>query len=381
MESKKAVRMALILSVIFLFLWGLCHYEPLIALLGKAISAVLPVLVGLALAFILNLPLRFFERLWIHHFGRQRRGLRRGLCLFFSLLTILGLIALLSALVIPQLLRSVAGLWERLPTYARKAEEWWQTLNAFFASHSFPFSLPALNFNAEQLPQTISAYLEEHGHRILGISMRLVHSTVSALLTTLLGLVIAVYVLAQKERLGGQLKKLLSALFSPKNANRTVTLARLIDSTFSRFITGQVTEAVIFGALCFVGMLLFRMPYALLISVTLGFTALIPVFGALIGTALGAFLILLDDPTKAFWFVLFVIVLQQIEGNLIYPKVVGTSVGLPGIWVLIAVTVGSSFGVVGMLLSVPTASIFYTLLKEFAEHQIKKKRELHGDLP
>ena len=211
--------------------------------------------------------------------------------------------------------------------------------------------------------------------------MRLVHSTVSALLTTLLGLVIAVYVLAQKERLGGQLKKLLSALFSPKNANRTVTLARLIDSTFSRFITGQVTEAVIFGALCFVGMLLFRMPYALLISVTLGFTALIPVFGALIGTVLGAFLILLDDPTKAFWFVLFVIVLQQIEGNLIYPKVVGTSVGLPGIWVLIAVTVGSSFGVVGMLFSVPTASIFYTLLKEFAEHQIKKKRELHGDLP
>ncbi len=375
MESKKAARVGLIFAAIFLFLVCLSNHEALAALLGKILKVTLPILLGLALAFILNLPLRFLERLWIRRFGKQRRGLRRGICLPLALLLMMGLISLVFVAIVPQLVRSLGGLVKKIPFYVEEINVWWEMLSNLLAARSFPFSLPKLNLTVDSLRLTVSAYLEEHGHRILNASMQIVQSAFVAVLDAIVALVISLYMLAQKEKLSGQIKKLLRGLFSEKNSARILNFGRLSEKTFANFITGQVIEAVIFGSLCFVGMLMFRMPYPLLISVIVGFTALIPIFGALIGTALGGFLILLDDPIKAIWFVIFIIVLQQIEGNLIYPKVVGNSVGLPGVWVLIAVTVGTSFGIVGMLFSVPVASVLYTLLKQFAEHRIERKRQ------
>ena len=168
--------------------------------------------------------------------------------------------------------------------------------------------------------------------------------------------------------------KVLRAVMKPEKLQKLLELLELSNRTFTNFITGQLTEAVIIGALCFVGMTIFGMPYAPAISVLVGFTALIPVFGAFIGTAVGAFLILLVKPIQALWFIVFIIVLQQFEGNLIYPKVVGKSVGLPGIWVLVAVTVGgSAMGVMGMLISVPVCSILYTVSRQAVNDRLKIK--------
>ena len=167
--------------------------------------------------------------------------------------------------------------------------------------------------------------------------------------------------------------------FLPKKSNvdRVVSFVQIVDRTFTNFITGQITEAVIIGSLCFIGMLIFRMPYAAVVSVLVGVTALIPVFGAFIGTAVGAFLILFDDPIKALWFIVFIVVLQQLEGNLIYPKVVGKSVGLPGIWVLVAVTIGGTVGgVAGIIISVPACAVIYCLLSQLVTVRLKKKEEL-----
>ena len=169
--------------------------------------------------------------------------------------------------------------------------------------------------------------------------------------------------------------KVLTAVMKPEKLDKLLNLLRLANKTFTNFITGQLTEAVIIGVLCFIGMTIFRMPYAPAISVLVGFTALIPVFGAFIGTAVGAFLILLVKPIQAVWFVIFIIVLQQFEGNLIYPKVVGKSVGLPGIWVLVAVTVGgNAMGVMGMLISVPLCSVLYAVSREAVNNKLKMKR-------
>ena len=200
-------------------------------------------------------------------------------------------------------------------------------------------------------------------------------SIVTAVMNFVIAFAFSIYILAQKETLKRQSMKVLTAVMKPEKLDKLLNLLRLANKTFTNFITGQLTEAVIIGVLCFIGMTIFRMPYAPAISVLVGFTALIPVFGAFIGTAVGAFLILLVKPIQAVWFVIFIIVLQQFEGNLIYPKVVGKSVGLPGIWVLVAVTVGgNAMGVMGMLISVPLCSVLYAVSREAVNNKLKMKR-------
>lgn len=370
MEQKKTLRTLLILAVVFLLLWSVANLTSLTYVFNTLSSIFMPILAGLALAFILNLPLRLFERLWIKRFGAKRRGLRRGVCLLFCLLLIGGIIALILLAVLPQIIRTLGSLLESLPDYIDKIQGWWSFLSDFLVRHSFPFALPPLELDSERIGNAIGAYLEQHGHKLVDASVGFLLSTLSTVLNILVSCVIAIYVLAQKERLGASCKKLLAALFSEPTAGRILNFARLSERVFAKFITGQGTEAIIIGALCFVGMLLFRMPYALLISVLVSVTALIPIFGAFIGTGIGAFLILMVNPAQALWFVVFIVILQQLEGNLIYPRVVGKSVGLPSVWVLIAVIVGSSFGIVGMLISVPLASIAYCLLRQFADARL-----------
>jgi len=205
--------------------------------------------------------------------------------------------------------------------------------------------------------------------------MNFTSSLFGGIVDLVLGFVFSMYVLSQKEKLGSNVKKVMNTFLPQKRVGQVTEIIAISDKAFSNFITGQLTEALIIGALCFIGMVAFNMPYALTISVLVGFTALIPVFGAFIGTAIGAFLILMVSPIKAVWFIVFIIVLQQIEGNFIYPKVVGKSVGLPGIWVLTAVTIGNGmFGLLGMIVAVPTFSVLYTLLKKVVDNKTKKQK-------
>ena len=205
-------------------------------------------------------------------------------------------------------------------------------------------------------------------------------SILGGLLTAVLAAVFSVYILLQKEKLGAQCKKLLYAFLPQERAGQALSIAALSSRTFASFLSGQCLEAVILGCLFFIAMSVLRFPYALMISVLVGFTALIPLFGAFIGCAVGAFMILIIDPMRALWFVILFLVLQQIEGNLIYPKVVGGSVGLPSIWVLVAVTIGgSTMGIAGMLLFIPLCSVLYALLRRTVYERLQKKEVPPGE--
>ncbi len=371
MNRKNYIRLFVILAAVFVVLWGICNLSSLWVVFKTVFSIFIPIAAGGAVAFIMNIPLRFFERLWIKWFSPRGRILRRTVCLVLTLALFAGAIALILGIILPQTWKTVEGIAGNIPLYIEKAKGWYEALGGFLSR--FSVTLPPLNLNVDSIMAKVGALVAENGNHILGTSVSIATTAFSVVFDTVVSIVISIYILAQKERLSVQAKKILYSLFSEKNTERVLALARLTEKTFSGFVAGQLTEAFIIAVLCFIGMTVFRMPYAALISVTVGVTALIPIFGAFIGTGIGAFLILFESPLKALMFVVFIIVLQQLEGNIIYPRVVGSQVGLPGLWVLIAVTVGAEFGIVGMLISVPLASLLYAVTRQIVNAKIKEK--------
>ncbi|MBQ9086641.1 MAG: AI-2E family transporter [Clostridia bacterium] len=367
MNQKKFLPVFLALAILFVVLFLLCNITSIFDVFQVILSALLPVIVGLCIAFVLNLLLRPLEHLWNRIFRMKFRRARRPICLILTLLIVFLCIYALLVAIIPQLVRTVMELIKEIPSYVTTIQGWYASLSENMAQKGV--SLPALEVDTAQVTAFVAQFLEQNGGDILNLTISLAGSLFSFVFDTVLAVVLAIYILAQKRSLGARVKKLMHAIFSDRHADQITRLAYTSERIFAKFISGQLTEALIIGSLCFLGMLIFRMPYPLLISVLVGVTALIPIFGAFIGTGIGAFLILLKDPMQAVWFVIFILILQQIEGNLIYPKVVGKSVGLPGVWVLIAVTVGSSFGIVGMLISVPVCSLVYSLLREFVNRR------------
>ena len=333
-------------------------------------------LIGLCFAFVINVLMRPIERLWCHLWcGRKSAPadkIRRPISLILSTLLITGAIFILFFMVVPELRRTASLIIDQFPQYLVRLEGWWVELSAFF--REFAIVLPEPKLTLGELQESVGKLITGIGQSFVGKTVALTTSIFSGVFNVFFGLVFAFYVLLQKETLSRQAKKLLYAYLPVSKAEQVLDFAEQTRRIFANFVTGQLTEAVIIGSLCFLGMTIFRMPYAPMISMLVGFTALIPVFGAFIGTAIGAFLILMVAPIKAFWFIIFIIVLQQLEGNFIYPKVVGKSVGLPGIWVLAAVTIGgSSFGVLGMLLSVPVCSVLYCTLSRSVNHRLNNK--------
>lgn len=346
------------------------------SVIGSAISLLSPFIIGFCMAYVVNLLLRPLERFWIwiwHKCKRQKfvSKIKRPLCLTLSFLIVLGVIFAIVFMIIPALKETVVSFANKVPEYAKTVEGWYYTVVEFLENYNF--SLPEISLDTSKITDIAKNVISNYGDSVLNTTVNVTTSIVSAVVNIVLGVVFAIYLLAQKENLGRQVKKTVYAVLGVGHAEKIVNFADLTNSVFTKFVTGQLTEACIIGALCFIGMAIFKMPYAGIISVLVGFTALVPIFGAFIGTAIGAFLILLESPIKAFWFIVFIIVLQQLEGNLIYPRVVGKSVGLPGIWVLTAVTIGGGlFGVLGMLFSVPICSVMYVLFRAFVN---KKNQE------
>lgn len=361
--SKKTVkRILLIITFTVLLIWGLYNHKLLLKYLGELYSLISPFVIGLCIAYIVNVLLRPVEKMWMKLLSRCKgkwvEKLKRPICLLLSILLVIGIILAVVLIILPELSDSVSSLVSMVPSYTAEIESWWDALSEFLNKYSI--ELPEFNFNTDKLVQL----LKDGGTAVFNTTISATASIVTAVINFVLALAFSIYVLAQKETLKRQSKKVLAKLMKPERMQKLLDLLGLVNRTFTNFITGQLTEAVIIGVLCFIGMAIFRMPYAPAISVLVGFTALIPVFGAFIGTAIGAFLILLVKPIQALWFIIFIIVLQQFEGNLIYPKVVGKSVGLPGIWVLVAVTIGgNAMGVIGMLISVPLCSVLYVLAR------------------
>ena len=368
LNKKTTQRIMLLIAFAVLLFWGLYNISAIGNVLSGLLSLLAPLLIGVCIAFVLNLMMAGLERLWDRALSkwssRWNAKLKRPVCLTLTMVLFLGIIFAIFFILIPRLEEAGAAMVANIPTYVAQIQAWWASLSDFAAQHGV--TLPELSLNAENVRDTITGFLQERGDSVVNATLNITTSIVGALVNFLLALVFSLYLLAQKETLIAQSKRLLRRALPRKAADKLLELLSLTNNAFSSFVTGQVTEAVILGTLCCLGMLILRLPYALPVSVIIAALSLIPIFGAWIGAATGAFLIVFQSPIKALTFLIFLLILQQVEGNLIYPKVVGKSVGLPGLWVLAAVTIGGgAFGVLGMLLGVPVCSVIYTLLQTY----------------
>lgn len=358
--------------------WGLQNLTLLGGALRAMVSLIAPFLLGCAVAFILNVPMRAVER----RMGNDKRTakLRRPVAFVITLGLVLGVLALASLVIVPSLGDAVSSVSQQAQTFFTRLPEMLSTLETRLpeletALQTLDIQWTTLSAKALELLRDLGEQLVNTGvGGVLG-GMSFVGSVVSGVSTFFIGLVFAVYLLLQKEKLGHQIRQILYALLPERAADRILSVADLANRTFSNFLSGQCLEAVILGSLFIVTMPIFKMPYAVLVGVTVALTALIPIVGAFIGCAVGALLILLVNPVQALLFIVLFLVIQQIEGNLIYPHVVGSSVGLPSIWVLVAVIMGGKLmGVLGMLVFIPLCSVLYALFRQFVKDQLAERK-------
>lgn len=342
---------------------ALMKFDMLCEAVVFLIGIIKPFILGGMIAFVINIPMRFFET---RLFKRIRIKGKRALSLVLAFLAVILVITLVAVTVIPQLAATIRELTNKIPVFWNDIIK--QLEVVFAANPTLLESLShieTLEIDWKNIFNTVWGFLQNGMGNMLTSTFSVASSIVSSTVSFFIALVFSVYVLVQKEKLGSQFKRTLKAYASPRIYENTLKVCSLLNQNFSNFITGQCTEAVILGLMFIVSMTVFRFDYAVMIGVLIAFTALIPIVGAFIGCFIGAFLMMVDDPVKAFWFVVLFIVLQQIEGNLIYPHVVGNSVGLPSIWVLAAVTIGGSLmGIFGMLIFIPLLSTAYMLLRE-----------------
>lgn len=371
MKDKTRKDIIIIISYIALVIFALVNFSKILAFLGKVISIFSPFLLGIILAFVLNVLNNFIEK---KIFGKIKPSkiwnkIKRPLCITLSLILVFLTIFFVMNLLIPQLKNSASLFTDTLPAYK---EDIIGILNKFDVDES---TVNKVGEYLDNFGKVITDYIKGNSKDVITVTTEVATSVVNIISKGIITLVFAIYMIAQKETLSRQINKAMKAYLKPKTINKINTVGTLANKTFSNFVTGQCLEALIFGSLVFVGMLIFRFPYASTIGVLLGFTALIPIFGAFIGTAIGFILIMMVSPVKAILFVVFIIVLQQIEGNLIYPRVVGKSIGLPGMWVLLSVTVGGSIGgILGMLIATPLCSLLYALFTKMVNDRLKSNK-------
>ena len=377
--------MLLIACGVTLVWWLVNHFDLLLNILDTILGILSPILIGLILAFVLNLLLSPLERLWDKLFLKENsrpivKKLRRPICLLLSFLIVLGIIFAVCFVVIPKLGSTVVDMVNTISAYVKTLDVRYDDLRATLEQYAI--TLPEIDLGKNDLLTKITDLLAKGGSALLNTTISVTTSVLSAVVNLLMGVVFSVYILAQKETLGRQLKRLLYAVFPEKRVTPFLAFLSRVSRTFSQFVTGQTIEAVILGTLVLLGMLILRLPFAPVIAVLVGVTALIPILGSWIGAIVGALLILPSSFMQAIWFVVFLIVLQQIEGNLIYPHVVGKSVGLPGIWVFFAVIVGSGLGgIVGMLLGVPVCAVIYDEVRRAMRKRESAKADVQDDTP
>ena len=356
-DTKSLIKIAVVIFALYLAIhyWGNAA-NTLKTLLGAA----LPLIIGAVLSYPLNILMSFYEK---HLFPKSEKAAlvksRRGIALTLALLTLIGILALIIALVVPQLTSCVKLLVAEVPAFFSMVVE---KLSEFeFVPEDIIATLSKIDWKS-RITDIIKTVYSGLGS-VMDVVVTTVSSVVSGVTTAFLAIIFAVYLLLGKDKLGSQVKRVMHHFIPQKITEKIDYVCKIADGVFHKFIVAQCTEALILGGLCTIGMLILRLPYAAMIGAVTVVTAFIPVIGALLGGAVGAFLILMESPVKALIFLVFIVLLQRIEGTFIYPKVVGSSLGLPSIWVLAAVTLGGGiFGVAGMLLSVPIASTAYILL-------------------
>ena len=371
---RKIKEIILFTAVIIVCLW---KYETVLDILFFVLNILTPFILGGAIAFVLNVPMNFVQR---HLFDEERikkskvlQKMARPVSMILVLIAVFGIVAIVMFILIPQLGETFANLGRSIQAFIPQLQEWAARL--FNDNKEIMDTVNNLEFDWNKIMDTGINFFKSGAGSVVDSTITAAKSIVSGLTTFFIAFVFAIYILLQKEKLGVQAKKVLFAFVRRGRAEATVEVLSLTYNTFSSFLTGQCVEAVILGSMFAVSMTILKLPYALLVGVLIAFTALIPIFGAFVGCGVGAFLIFMVDPMKALIFVVLFLVLQQIEGNLIYPHVVGNSVGLPSIWVLAAVSIGGSLmGVVGMLIFIPIVSVVYALFREIVYLKLKKNQ-------
>lgn len=372
-ENMRKIKELIVFTLVILI--GLWKYNLIVDFLGFILNIIFPFLLGGAIAFILNVPMSFLEDKIFGNAkeeGKPLQKLARPCSLTLTILCVIGIIVLVMFVVIPQLGSTFVGLGKTIQDFTPGAMAWMEEM--FHNNKEVMALLESLNVDWDKILDGVAAFFKNGAGSVLDTTMSAAKSIISSVTTFFIAFVFSCYILLQKEKLRVQLQKIFYAYLPKRIVEKILDICSLTYRTFSSFLTGQCVEALILGLMFFVTMGILRLPYALLVGVLIAFTALIPIFGAFIGCIVGAFLILMVNPVQAFTFVVMFLVLQQIEGNLIYPKVVGNSVGLPSIWVLAAVSIGGSLmGVVGMLVFIPLVSVVYILFRGDVYKRLEKR--------
>ena len=356
-----------------LFAWLVLDTARATTMFSTVWNLISPFVVGAGIAFVFNVPMRAIERQLA---DIRRAGFRRLLSIVLTILCLVLIIMFVFELLIPQIRLTVASLSHTIPVFieglAAKLMVMMQDHPELRAWLQEALKLESLDWNTI-LTETLG-FLSNQMSTVMGGAVSVIGSVTGAIINMVVSIAFAIYCLSRKEILSRQGRRLLYSFLSENHADQVIRVLRLTNSTFSNFISGQCLEACILGCLFAVAMAIFKMPYISLVSVVIGVTALIPVVGAFVGCILGAFFILVHSALQALTFVIMFLVIQQLENNLIYPRVVGTSIGLPGMWVLVAVSVGGDLmGVGGMLLMIPVTSVIYALLREFTDKRLAER--------
>lgn len=373
-EKIKQIRWLLVLAAVLVL--GILYSSSVFAGILFAFRIARPFLYGGVIAFVLNLPMKAFENKLLGKWkGKAAAKLKRPVSMILSVVAVFLVVTVVIGTVVPQVTVTAAEVGKKVPAFLDRVTEELDNLAVNYPEFAEKVEeLESLEINWDTLMDTVFDFLRNGAGDMLTSTVNVASGIIGGIVNIVIAFIFALYILVQKEKLGDQCARIISAYLPEKAGNRILEICSLLHKNFSNFITGQCLEAVILGTLFVVFMTIFRMPYALMIGVLIAFTALIPIVGAFIGCIVGAFLIMIDNPLLAFWFVIMFLIIQQIEGNLIYPRVVGNSVGLPSIWVLMAVSLGGSlFGVAGMLFFIPLLSTVYALIRESVNGRNAKK--------
>ena len=371
-DKKLMHRIFGLIAGAIVFAWLVLDTARATALFNRIWELFAPFVAGAAIAFIFNVPMRAIEK---QLEGIRKQSLKRGLAIILTILCLVLIIMFVFELLIPQIRLTLESLAATIPAFIDRTAQ-----NLMVLIEENPelgiwiqetFHLQSLNWS--NIIKDVLAWLANQISTVMGGAVNVIGSVTSGIVNAVIGTVFAIYALGRKEILASQGRRILYSILSERKADEVIRIAQLTNATFSSFISGQCLEAVILGCLFAVVMSILKLPYIPLVSVVIAVTALIPVVGAFVGCFVGAFFILVNDPLQAVTFVVMFLVLQQLENNLIYPRVVGTSIGLPGMWVLVAVTIGGeTMGVAGMLIMIPLVSVIYTLGREFTEYRLNK---------
>ena len=372
MSIKKIRELIVFTALLVVALW---KFDVVLGVLKTIWDIIFPFVLGGAIAFLTNVPISFLEKKIFENVKKKNkivRKLKRPISLILTIVLVVGVIALVMFGVIPQLTRTMGTLVTSINDFIPQMQSW---IGEFFHNNQEIMNLvDQIEFDPDQAIKWGISLLGNGAGNMMNTTMSAVGSIVSGVATFFIAFSFACYILFQKEKLHIQIRKVFFAFLPRQKADAFLKVCSLTYRTFANFLAGQCLEAVILGSMFVVTLSILRMPYALLIGILIAFTALIPIFGAFIGCAVGSFLIFMVNPQQAILFVIVFLVLQQIEGNLIYPHVVGESVGLPSIWVLAAVTIGGNLmGIVGMLVFIPLLSVLYTIFREFVYLRLKKQ--------